>query len=187
MFLIVGLGNPVIKYKNTKHNFGFLLADQICADFKFESLGNKFGGEILSGLINDQKCLILKPMEYMNCSGASILSCSSFYKIPKDKIIVLHDDLDLEFGRIKAKIGGGHAGHNGLRDIDEKIGKEYTRIRLGIGRPENPAYEISDYVLSKFSEKELEEIEKINHKIIKNLPLVLEGKLSEFMNQLSKN
>lgn len=186
MFLIVGLGNPGTKYQNTKHNFGFLLSDQIIKDFKFEDLGKKFGGELFSGKISDQKVFLLKPMEYMNLSGSAVLAASTFYKIPKDKIIVLHDDLDLQFGKIKTKIGGGHAGHNGLRDIDEKIGKEYIRIRLGIGRPQNPDYEISDYVLSKFSKEELENIENINQKIIKNLSLILEGKLSDFINEYHK-
>lgn len=185
MFLVVGLGNPGTKYQYTKHNFGFLLADRIVEDFKFESLGNKFGGELFSGKISDKKILILKPQEYMNCSGSAVLACTSFYKIPPKNIIVLHDDLDLNFGRIKAKIGGGHAGHNGLRDIDEKIGKEYVRIRLGIGRPQNAEYEISDYVLSKFNKEELEILEKINQKIIKIFPLILEEKLNDFMTEFS--
>ncbi len=185
MFLLVGLGNPGLKYQHTKHNFGFLLVDQIADEFKFEAMGNKFGGKIFNGKIADQKIILLKPEEYMNNSGSAVLGCASFYKIAPEKIIVFHDDLDLEFGRMKAKIGGGHAGHNGLRDIDEKIGKDYLRIRLGIGRPQNADYEISDYVLSKFNTEELKAVEKINQRIIKILPTILEGKLNEFMNQFS--
>ncbi len=185
MFLLIGLGNPGLKYQYTKHNFGFLLADQIAEYFKLEPLGNKFGGQIFSGIIANQKVLLIKPQEYMNNSGAATLANASFYKIPPEKIIVFHDDLDLELGRIKAKIGGGNAGHNGLKDIDNKIGKNYVRIRLGIGRPENKEYEIADYVLSKFSNEELKTVEIINQKITKILPIILDGKLEEFMNQFS--
>ncbi len=185
MFLLVGLGNPGSKYQSTKHNFGFLLADKIVENFKLETLGNKFGGQLFSGTISNQKVLLIKPQDYMNNSGAAVLSSCAFYKIPPEKIIVFHDDLDLELGRIKAKIGGGNAGHNGLKDIDDKIGKNYVRVRLGIGRPENKEYEIADYVLSKFSNDELKTVEIINQKIVKILPIILDGKLEEFMNQFS--
>ena len=183
MFLLVGLGNPGSKYQYTKHNFGFLLADQIIENFKLTTLGNKFGRQILSGIISNQKVLLIKPQDYMNNSGEAVLSTATFYKIPPEKIIVFHDDLDLKLGRIKAKIGGGNAGHNGLKDIDDKIGKNYVRIRLGIGRPENKEYEIADYVLSKFSNAELKTTEIINQKITKILPIILDGNLEEFMNQ----
>ncbi len=183
MFLLVGLGNPGSKYQYTKHNFGFLLADQIIENFKLTTLGNKFGRQILSGIISNQKVLLIKPQDYMNNSGEAVLSTATFYKIPPEKIIVFHDDLDLKLGRIKAKIGGGNAGHNGLKDIDDKIGKNYVRIRLGIGRPENKEYEIADYVLSKFSNEELRTTEIINQKITKILPIILDGNLEEFMNQ----
>ena len=183
MFLLVGLGNPGLKYQYTKHNFGFLLADQIIENFKLTTLGNKFGRQILSGIISNQKVLLIKPQDYMNNSGEAVLSTATFYKIPPEKIIVFHDDLDLKLGRIKAKIGGGNAGHNGLKDIDDKIGKNYVRIRLGIGRPENKEYEIADYVLSKFSNEELRTTEIINQKITKILPIILDGNLEEFMNQ----
>ena len=185
MFLLVGLGNPGSKYQYTKHNFGFLLADQIIENFKLTTLGNKFGRQILSGIISNQKVLLIKPQDYMNNSGEAVLSTATFYKIPPEKIIVFHDDLDLKLGRIKAKIGGGNAGHNGLKDIDDKIGKNYVRIRLGIGRPENKEYEIADYVLSKFSNAELKTTEIINQKITKILPIILDGNLEEFMNQFS--
>ncbi|MES2677373.1 MAG: aminoacyl-tRNA hydrolase [Pseudomonadota bacterium] len=185
MFLLVGLGNPGSKYQYTKHNFGFLLADQIAESFKLEALGNKFGGQFFSGTISNQKVLLVKPQEYMNNSGDAVLASAAFYKIPPEKIIVFHDDLDLQLGRIKAKIGGGNAGHNGLKDIDDKIGKNYVRVRLGIGRPENKEYEIADYVLSKFNNDELKNVAIINQKIIKILPIILEGKLEEFMNQFA--
>ena len=185
MFLLVGLGNPGSKYQYTKHNFGFLLADEIAKNFKLTLLGNKFGRQILAGTISNQKVLLIKPQDYMNNSGEAVLSIATFYKIPPEKIIVFHDDLDLKLGRIKAKIGGGNSGHNGLKDIDNRIGKNYVRIRLGIGRPENKEYEIADYVLSKFSNEELRTTEIINQKITNILPIILDGNLEEFMNQFS--
>ncbi|MCE3255331.1 MAG: peptidyl-tRNA hydrolase [Rickettsiaceae bacterium] len=185
MFLLVGLGNPGLKYQYTKHNFGFLLADQIVQNYQLLIVGNKFGGQVFSGAIDGNKVLLINPQEYMNNSGDAVLSAASFHKILPEKIIVLHDDLDLALGRVKAKIGGGHAGHNGLRDIDDKIGKDYIRIRLGIGRPENKEYEIADYVLSKFSGEELKIVAEVNKKICSLLPLALKGRLDEFMNQFA--
>ncbi|MFT6385872.1 MAG: PTH1 family peptidyl-tRNA hydrolase [Rickettsiales bacterium] len=185
MFLIVGLGNCGKKYEQTKHNFGFLLGDEIAKEFSFEQKSNKFNAEFFTGSIADQKIILIKPQTFMNLSGSAVLAFSSFYKIPPEKIIVLHDDLDLELGRIKSKIGGGNAGHNGLKDIDAKIGKNYVRVRLGIGRPENAEYEISDYVLSKFSGGELKIVDEVNTKITKNLETIFEGKLAEFMTQFA--
>ncbi len=187
MFLLVGLGNPGTKYHYTKHNFGFLLSDQIITDFRLETLGAKFGSQIFSGIISNQKVLLLKPLQYMNNSGAAVLACASFYKISPEKIIVFHDDLDLKMGRVKVKIGGGNAGHNGLKDIDEKIGRNYMRVRLGVGRPENKEYEVADYVLSKFNAEELKIVQSINQKITRFLPIILDKKLEEFMNQLSNH
>ncbi len=185
MFLIVGLGNPGLKYQNTKHNFGFLLADQIVENYQLEPQGVKFGGQFFVGKIADKKIILIKPQEYMNNSGSSVLEAVQFYKIPPSNIIVLHDDLDLALGRIKAKIGGGNGGHNGLKDIDDKIDKNYFRIRLGIGRPENLDYEIADYVLGKFTKDEFEIVRKVNEKICKIFPLILENNLPEFLNKFS--
>lgn len=183
MFLIVGLGNPGDKYKNTKHNFGFLTIDQIIQDYKASIKSTKPGYQLFDSKINNSEILLLKPLNYMNLSGGPLLEIKNFYKIDLDKIIVLHDDLDLEFGRVRIKIGGGNAGHNGLKDIDNKIGKDYFRLRLGIGRPENKDYEISDYVLSKFSNDQLIEIEKINQKISDLFPLLLGQDKNEFINR----
>ncbi|MFT6332540.1 MAG: PTH1 family peptidyl-tRNA hydrolase [Lentimonas sp.] len=177
MFLIAALGNPGTKYQQTKHNLGFLLADDIIKEFSFDQKSDKFNSHFFTGKINDHKITLIKPQTYMNLSGSAVQSFISFYKIPLEKIIVLHDDIDLNLGRIKIKTGGGNAGHNGLKDIDSKIGKNYLRIRLGVGRPDNSEYEISDYVLSKFNKDELEEVEKMNQQIIKDLNVILSDKL----------
>jgi PTH1 family peptidyl-tRNA hydrolase len=183
MLLFAGLGNPTEKYKNTKHNFGFLLADQIISDYKLTIISNKNSYQLFSGFIKNQKILLIKPLQYINLSGQAIAEVKNFYKIDPHNIFVMHDDLDIEFGRIKLKLGGGNGGHNGLKDIDAKIGKNYFRLRLGIGRPENPNYEISDYVLSKFNQEELEKLDKINQKISDLLPLLLQEDKNGFSNK----
>jgi peptidyl-tRNA hydrolase, PTH1 family len=153
MFLIAGLGNIGKEYENTRHNFGFIVADKIIKNYNFQNPSKKFASEVYSGKINKDDAIIIKPQTYMNNSGIAVSQVKNFYKIPLDKIIVFHDDLDLEFGRIKVKVGGGNGGHNGLKSIDNSIGKNYLRVRFGIGRPENKD-DTHNYVLGKFGRKE---------------------------------
>ena len=182
MFLLIGLGNPGEKYKFTKHNFGFLAVDQIVQDYNLSFDGSKFNSHIFIGNIFGKKIITAKTQTFMNCCCESVRLIMSFYKIPLENIIVFHDDLDIILGRIKTKIGGGNAGHNGLRNLDQIIGSNYLRMRLGIGRPENNAYEISDYVLSNFNNEEMKKVSIVNQKISKLIPLILEEKLNEFSN-----
>ncbi len=149
--LIVGLGNPGSEYKNTRHNIGFMLIDELIkrhnaqklSSSSFEGLCYKFQNTRIS-LENH---FLLKPLTFMNLSGNSIVAVKKFYKI--EEVVVIHDDLDLPFGSLRFKHGGGHGGHNGLRSTDERISKEYTRVRMGIGKPEHKG-EVSSYVLSNF-------------------------------------
>ncbi len=182
-FLIVGLGNPGDKYKNTKHNFGFILSSQIISDYNLSLKSKNSSYELFLGKIANHDIFVLNPLKYMNLSGSPVLEVKNFYKINLSDIVVLHDDLDVEFGKIKLKIGGGNAGHNGLKDIDQFIGKDYFRLRLGIGRPENKDYEISNYVLSKFTEEELVKITDINKKISDLLPFLFKEDKNEFINK----
>jgi len=182
MFLLVGLGNPGEKYKSTKHNFGFLTIDQIVSDYNFSTEGSKFNAQIFTGNISNKKIIAVKPQDFMNCSGNSVKLTMNFYKIPLANVVIFHDDLDVVLGRIKTKIGGGNAGHNGLRDLDQIIGLNYLRVRLGIGRPENNCYEISNYVLSNFSNEEIKKVSLVNQKISKLLPLLFEERLNNFSN-----
>ena len=182
MHLLVGLGNYSKKYLGTRHNFGFMLADQIIADYGFKADGNKFNSEFFSGEIDHKKIIILKPQTFMNLSGLAVLACLSFYKINRENLIIFHDDLDLDLGRIKIKIAGGNAGHNGLKSIDESIGNQYLRIRLGISRPSNPEYNISDYVLGKFSNDDLKIVENVNKKISQQFSFILDNKYDYFLN-----
>jgi PTH1 family peptidyl-tRNA hydrolase len=183
MYLLVGLGNIGREYELTRHNFGFLLLNKIIEDYSLSAQGQKFKSEVFSGEINGEKIIAIKPQTFMNLSGAAIAAAAQFYKIELKNILVLHDDLDLELGKIKIKTGGGHAGHNGLRSIDENIGKDYMRLRLGIGRPANKEFETADYVLGKFTKEEKTVVEKTNEKISKLIGEILAGRADSFLNK----
>lgn len=186
MYLFVGLGNIGEEYKNTRHNFGFLCVDNIIKEYGFSNKKDKFNAEIFFGKIDSKDVIIAKPTTYMNNSGSSVLQIKSFYKIPMENILVFHDDLDLEFCRVKFKIGGGSGGHNGIKSIDNIVGNNYARVRLGIGRPEEKI-EVVNFVLSKFSKKELINIEKLNSKISYNISELFKIKKDSFINALYQN
>ena len=183
MHLLVGLGNIGREYESTRHNFGFLLLDQIIADHGFVAQSKKFKSEVFVGEISGRKIIALKPQTFVNLSGLAVAEAASFYKIKPQNILVLHDDVDLVLGKVKVKIGGGNAGHNGLNSIDEMIEKNYLRLRLGVGRPENKEFDLADYVLGKFSKEEMEVVRKINEKISKLAGELLEGREEVFLNR----
>ena len=189
MHLLIGLGNIGKEYEKTRHNFGFLTLDRIIAEHNFQALGKtlgkKFSGEIFAGEIAGKKIIALKPQTYMNNSGVAALAAAAFYKIPLQNIIALHDEIDIPLGKIKVKIGGGSAGHNGLKSLDAAIGKEYWRVRLGVGRPENSGFEVADYVLSKFTKDEMAIVDKINHKISAAIELLINGDVNLFTNKIA--
>jgi PTH1 family peptidyl-tRNA hydrolase len=147
--LIVGLGNPGSKYAKTRHNAGFWFVDELlnCFGGEFKSEA-KFSGEVAKTMIGHQSVWVLKPSTFMNRSGLAAHQLASFYKISVEEILVAHDELDLEPGTVRLKSGGGHGGHNGLRDLHAQIGKNYWRLRLGIGHP-GDRDKVVDYVLSK--------------------------------------
>lgn len=179
MFLLVGLGNIGKKYELTRHNFGFLALDSIISQHNLSKSTNKFESEVFTGQVGETKVIAIKPQTFMNNSGISVGAASSFYKIPPENIIVFHDEIDIKLGEIRIKQGGGNAGHNGLKSIDQRIGKDYWRFRLGVSRPENPGYEVSDYVLSRFSKDELVVADEINYDLTKKLPdFLVEKKLA---------
>lgn len=183
MKLLVGLGNIGKEYVSTRHNFGFLLLDKIVDDYGFSLQSKKFKSEIFTGEISGQKIIAIKPQTFMNLSGIAVLEVAKFFKIPLKDILVLHDDVDFELGKIKVKIGGGSAGHNGLKSIDEIVGKNYQRLRLGVGRPQNKEFDTADYVLGKFSREEMKKVEEVNSKISKLIPDLLLGKDQDFVNR----
>jgi len=149
MWLIVGLGNPGKEYEYTRHNIGFLVINHLIDQTKAHPLSSSFCGE----LFKSSKLLFLKPATFMNNSGQSVQAVKQFYKVELDNIIVIHDDLDLPFGALRFKKGGGNGGHNGLKSIDKMVGKDYMRVRMGIDRPIYKS-QVADYVLNSFSQEE---------------------------------
>ncbi|HMT01488.1 MAG TPA: aminoacyl-tRNA hydrolase [Candidatus Absconditabacterales bacterium] len=159
MKLIVGLGNPGKQYEKTRHNAGFLLVDQWVdqQNFKLFSGSKTYKAERTEGVFRDQKVIVLKPQTYMNLSGESVSVVAHFFKIAPADILVIHDEIDFDFARNELKFGGSHAGHNGLKSIIAHLGtKDFWRLRIGVGRPENAHYSVADYVLSAFHSDELQ-------------------------------
>jgi len=158
MTLIVGLGNPTDKYKQNRHNVGFMVIDQLIDDLNPQNITKStFKG----ALYKSGSLLLLKPLTFMNLSGESVLAVSRYYKT--SRIIVIHDELDIELGRIKLKHGGSSGGHNGLKSIDALVGNGYDRVRIGISRPPQ-GRDVIKHVLSDFSKEELPCVEKVVEK-----------------------
>ena len=156
MILVVGLGNPGSEYASTKHNLGYLTVDEVGKRTGIDLKKKKFKGIYGEGILNNNKLLLLKPETYMNRSGESVLSAVSFYHIPAEKIIVIHDELDLPTGAVRIKAGGGSAGHKGILSIIGELGsKDFIRIRVGIGKPKQKTATVS-HVLSQFRKEESE-------------------------------
>ncbi len=154
MILFVGLGNPGSQYENTRHNIGFKVIDKLVSDFDARDISKTaFQGK----LYRSANTFFLKPTTFMNLSGKSVIAVKNFFKIELENIIVIHDDIDLPFGALRFKKGGGHGGHNGLRSLDEFVGKEYLRVRIGVGKPEHKS-QVADYVLHDFSQEEREKL-----------------------------
>jgi PTH1 family peptidyl-tRNA hydrolase len=153
-FLIVGLGNPGKTYQRTRHNLGFQVVDRLAERHDIKIGQKKFKGEFGSGSIGDQRVCLLKPQTYMNLSGGAVAEAVNYHKIPLEQVLIAHDDVDLELGRIQVKFGGGHGGHRGLQSVVESLATdEFTRIRVGVNRPEGDG-DVSDYVLEPFSKAE---------------------------------
>ena len=179
MLLFVGLGNPTADSENNRHNVGFKIIDSINKKFSLSKQKPKFKGLLTTGNIENQKVYAIKPLTFMNNSGVCIRELIEYFKIDPQDVIVFHDDLDIEFGKIKAKFGGSDAGHNGIASIDKFIGKDYARVRIGIGKP-NKGIEISDYVLQNFDEEETSGIQEISNNINDSISILIQKKLDLF-------
>jgi peptidyl-tRNA hydrolase, PTH1 family len=182
--LIVGLGNPGDKYDCTRHNAGFMAVDKIVHCYGFSEERKKFDAFISGGSIGGYKVITAKPQTYMNLSGKAVSEIVRFYKIPIDKVIVIHDEIDLAVAKVKVKQGGGSAGHNGLKSLDSAIGKNYWRVRIGVGRPERQS-EVSDYVLRDFKNDEKIEIEEKLQLIAEEINTLLENQPAVFLNDIN--
>jgi PTH1 family peptidyl-tRNA hydrolase len=158
MFLVVGLGNPGRQYQGNRHNVGFRVVDQLAARAGASSPRDKYGAELLEIALGGEKVLLCKPMEFMNVSGQAVRQVAGFHKIPAARTIVVHDELDVPFGRLKLGAGGGAGGHNGIRSIIAELGSpDFARIRFGVDRPP-PNWQGADYVLANFTGSEQKEL-----------------------------
>lgn len=184
MYLICGLGNPGKKYSLTRHNLGSRVVDKLISNYNFEKFKFDDEKETYKGNIDNFGCYIIKPITYMNLSGVPIKSFSSFFKINLKHIIIIHDDIDIDLGKIKYKIGGGHGGHKGLVNIDQKIGNGYARLRIGVGHPGSKEL-VDSYVLKKFDKHQKIIIDKIISLISKNIYLILNEQKDLFLNKIS--
>ena len=186
MLLFVGLGNPTPDSENNRHNVGFKIIDSINKEFGLSKQKPKFKGLLTTGNVANQKVYAIKPLTFMNNSGICIRELIEYFKIDAEDVIVFHDDLDVEFGKIKAKFGGSSAGHNGIASIDKFIGKDYSRVRIGIGKPKENM-EVGDFVLQNFDEDELTGIEKISNDINDSISILVEKKLDLFSSTVNNN
>lgn len=155
MWLIVGLGNPGTKYQVTRHNVGFTAVDFFARGYESGPWKDEHQALTTRVKMDDELILLAKPQTFMNLSGESVQALMTFYKIPIDKLLVLHDEIEIGFGLTRFHKNRGHGGHNGIRNISEKLGPDYTRLKLGVGRPAIPEMSVADYVLQKFSEDEM--------------------------------
>ena len=186
MLLFVGLGNPTPDSENNRHNIGFKIIDAINKKFSLSKQKPKFKGLLTTGNINSKKVYAIKPLTFMNNSGICIRELIEYFKIDAENVIVFHDDLDIGFGKIKAKFGGSSAGHNGIESIDKFIGKEYSRVRIGIGHPKQKK-KVNNHVLEDYKEDEEEKIKEITENIVKQIPTLIDKKMDLFSSKVNQN
>ena len=172
MLLLVGLGNPNPNNSNNRHNVGFFVIDAINQKFKLSKQKPKFKGLLTTGKIDEQKVFAIKPLTFMNSSGICIKELIEYFKIDVKDIFVFHDDMDIDIGKVKVKFGGRSAGHNGIESIDKNIGKNYSRIRVGIGRPKKDSSG-ADHVLDNFSNDEKQSVEEVNNNILESFSILI--------------
>ena len=184
MLLVIGLGNPGPEHAWNRHNIGFMVADGIAQRYHFESYRSRFSGLISRGEIEDERVSIFKPTRFMNESGRPVNEVIRYFKLSLDQVVVVHDDLDLMPGKVRVKTGGGTAGHNGLRSIDSHIGKDYRRIRIGIGHPGERAV-VSNYVLSDFGKEDQLWLDRVIPAVTDAIPFILRRDGAGFTNKIS--
>ena len=184
MKLFVGLGNPGENYCKNRHNIGFMAIDAIVNRHGGSSWRQKFQGLATEVTLNREKLIFLKPSTFMNLSGQSVSEASRFYKLKSSEICVFHDELDLPFMKIKTKIGGGHAGHNGLRSIQQHLGPDYFRVRIGVGHPGDKA-KVASYVLNNFPKNNEAELKFLLDAVADGFPHLLEANKEKFLNKVN--
>jgi PTH1 family peptidyl-tRNA hydrolase len=184
MFLLVGLGNPGPRYAFNRHNIGFMTVDEIVRRHGLGPWRSRFQGLVSDGRIGAHKVLALKPQTYMNDSGRSVGEAVRFYKLDLEQVVVIYDEIDLRPGKLKVKTGGGAGGHNGIRSIDAHVGRDYRRVRLGVGHPGHKDL-VHRYVLQDFPKVEHDWVNKLVDAVAREIPLLLDGDEGAFMSRVA--
>ena len=185
MLLLVGLGNPNPNNLNNRHNVGFFVIDAINEKFKLSKQKPKFKGLLTTGKIDEQKVFAIKPLTFMNSSGICIKELIEYFKIEVKDVFVFHDDMDIDIGKVKVKFGGRSAGHNGIDSIDKNIGKNYSRVRIGVGRPKKNSTG-ADHVLENFSNDEKGNVEAVTRNITESLSILINKDLDLFSSKINQ-
>lgn len=183
MLIFAGLGNPGAKYSRNRHNVGYMAVDRIAQDHGFGPWKARFQGQASEGRLGDTKVLLLKPGTFMNLSGQSLGEAMRFFKLSPQDVVVFHDELDLAPGKCRVKMGGGHAGHNGLRSLHQHIGPDYTRVRIGIGHPGRKEL-VPHYVLHDFAKADTDWLDDLMRGISDGAPFLADADHGRFMNAI---
>jgi PTH1 family peptidyl-tRNA hydrolase len=183
MYLLVGLGNPGSKYAGNRHNIGFMAVDEIVRRHGFSAWRKRFQGEVAEATIGGEKVMALKPQTFMNESGRSVGEAMRFYGIDPSQVIVLYDEIDLAEGKVRVKLGGGAAGHNGIRSIIAHVGPHFQRVRLGVGHPGEKDL-VYPHVLGDFAKADKEWLSPLIDAVAENFPLLIEGQDGSFQNKV---
>jgi PTH1 family peptidyl-tRNA hydrolase len=183
MLLFVGLGNPGAKYAHNRHNVGFMVVDEIARRHGFQPWRRRFQGETAEGTLERERVVLLKPMTFMNDSGQAVQEASAFFKLAQAEITVFHDEIELPPAKVRVKVGGGIAGHNGLRSISAHVGNDYRRVRIGVGHPGIKEL-VHGHVLNDFAKDERPWVDALREAIADNAGLLVTGRDSTFQNKV---
>ncbi len=185
MFLVVGLGNPGRRYADTRHSVGYLVAERLAERWAFSpDARTQLGCTVGDGLVAGERCVVARPQSFMNRSGHPTVSLAGYYKLGPERVIVVHDDLELPFGVVRCKVGGGHGGHNGLRDIHRHFGRDHLRVRVGIGRPPE-GWDPADYVLARWTAEEAQSMSSVIDQACDAVEVFLRGAGAEVVERFN--
>ena len=186
MHLVVGLGNPGRRYTSTRHNAGFMAVDTLSGRTGADCSRNQFGALVDRTDVASKPVVLAKPQSFMNRSGQPVASLKGYYKVDAEQVVVVHDELDLPFGTVKVKLGGGHGGHNGLRDIMKHLsGKSFVRVRIGVSRPP-PGWDVANYVLASWSADEQSQLQDVMQRAADAVEVIVTDGAKAAMNQINQ-
>jgi len=184
VWLVIGLGNPGHRYAGTRHNVGFRVVDALVSRWGLPAPKDQLGAKVTSGAAGDERVVLAMPQAFMNCSGQPAASVRGWYRVTNENVVVIHDDMDLPFGQVRVRRGGGHGGHNGLRDLHQHLGPDYARVRVGVSRPP-PEWDPADYVLSPWSITEQASVAEVIDRAVEAVEVVLHAGVETAMNRFN--